>query len=205
MATPVGAIVTQKQVNSLVEQVLPQGSWLDGDYLWLTDRSRYLVELTDGYLEVLPSPTRSHQRILAFLYSAFRAFLRPRGGEALFAPLRLRIRPGKFREPDLLVVRDSKDARSSDRFWTGADVVVEVVSPDNPERDFVQKRHDYAEATVAEYWIVDPLTESITVLKLAEAGYVEDGLYGREDRASSLELAGFNVNVGSVFDAGEGK
>ena len=205
MATPVGAFVAQEQVNSLVEQVLPQGSWLDDDYLWLTDRSRHLVELTDGYLEILPSPTRSHQRILAFLYSAFQAFLRPKGGEALFAPLRLRIRPGMFREPDLLVVRDALDARSDDRFCAGADVVVEVVSPDNPERDFVQKRHDYAEATIAEYWIVDPLTESITVLKLEEAGYVEDGLYGREDRASSLELAGFNVNVGSVFDAGEGK
>ena len=204
MATPVGA-VAQEQVNSLVEQVLPQGSWLDDDYLWLTDRSRHLVELTDGYLEILPSPTRSHQRILAFLYSAFQAFLRSKGGEALFAPLRLRIRPGMFREPDLLVVRDALDARSGDRFWAGADVVVEVVSPDNPERDFVQKRHDYAEATIAEYWIVDPLTESITVLKLEEAGYVENGVYGREDRASSLELASFNVNVGSVFDAGEGE
>ena len=203
MATPVGAFVAQEQVNGLVEQVLPQGCWLDSDYLWLTDRSRHLVELTDGYLEILPMPTRSHQRILAFLYSAFQAFLRPKGGEALFAPLRLRIRPGKFREPDLLVVRDAKDARSSDRFWTGADVVVEVVSPDNPERDFVQKRHDYAEAAIAEYWIVDPRTESITVLKLGEAEYVEDGVYGREEQASSLELAGFSVDVGSVFDAGE--
>ena len=110
-----------------------------------------------------------------------------------------------FREPDLLMVRDALDARSGDRFWAGADVVVEVVSPDNPERDFVQKRHDYAEATIAEYWIVDPLPESITVLKLEEAGYVEDGVYGREDRAGSLELAGFNVNVGSVFDAAAGE
>ena len=51
MATaPLGAFVAQEQVNSLVEQVLPQGCWLDGDYLWLTDRSRHLVELTDGYL-----------------------------------------------------------------------------------------------------------------------------------------------------------
>ena len=81
-------------------------------------------------------------------------------------------------------------------------MVVEVVSPDSSERDFVQKRHDYAEAAIAEYWIVDPRTESITVLKLGDAGYVEDGVYRREDRASSLELAGFSVDVGSVFDAG---
>ena len=204
-AAPMGAFVAQEQVNGLMEQVLPQGSWRDDDYLWLTDRSRHPVELTDGYLEILPMPTRGHQRILAFLYSAFQAFLQPIGGEALFAPLRLRIRAGKFREPDLLVMRHARDARSGDRFSTGADVLVEVVSPDNPERDIVHKRRDYAEAAIAEYWIVDPRTESITVLKLGEAGYVEDGVYGREDRASSRELSGFSVDVGSVFNAGEGE
>ncbi len=189
MATaPMGAFVAQEQVNGLVEQVLPQGCWLDGDYLWLTDRSRHLVELTDGYLEILPMPTRAQLRILAFLYSAFQAFLRPNGGEALFAPLRLRIRRGKFREPDLLVLQDAQDARSGDRFWTGADVLVEVVSPDNPERDIVHKRRDYAEAAIAEYWIVDPRTESITVLKLEESGYVEDGEYERGERARSREI-----------------
>ena len=145
---PMREPVPQAQVNGLVEDVLPQGCWSDDDYLWLTDRTRRLVELTDGYLEILPMPSRGHQRILAFLYSAFHAFLRPLGGEALFAPLRLRIRPGKFREPDLLLVRDARDARSGDRFWTGADVVVEVVSPDRPERDLVHKRDDYAEAGI---------------------------------------------------------
>ena len=40
----------QEQVNGLVERAIPQGTWLDADYLWLTDRSRSLVELTDGYL-----------------------------------------------------------------------------------------------------------------------------------------------------------
>ena len=82
---------------------------------------------------------------------------------------------------------------------------MEVVSPDSSERDFVENRHDYAEAAIAEYWIVDPRTESRTVLKLGDAGYVEDGVYGREDRASSLELAGFSVDVGSVFDAAPGE
>ena len=131
-ATLMGESVSQAQVNGLVEEVFPQGCWGDDAYLWLTDHTRRLVELTDGYLEILPMPSRGHQRILAFLYSAFHAFLRSTGGEVLFAPLRLRIRQGKFREPDLLVVRDARDARSGDRFWTGADAVVEVISPDRP-------------------------------------------------------------------------
>ena len=193
--------VSQAQVNGLVSEVLPQGCWRDDDYLWLTDRSRRLVEFTDGYLEILPMPSRGHQRVLAFLFMAFRQFLAPAGGEALFAPLRLRIREGKLREPDLLAVRDAQDLRSGNRFWTGADVVVEVVSPDGEERDLIDKRSDYAEAAIAEYWIVDPRTETISVLKLDADGYVEHGAYGRGDRATSSTLAGFSVDVAQVFDA----
>ena len=196
----VGKPVSQAQVNGLIADVLPQGCWGSEDYLWLTDHTRRLVELTDGYLEILPMPSRGHQRILAFLYTAFQTYLQPIGGEALFAPLRLRVRDGKFREPDLLLVRDSHDARSTDRFWTGADLVVEVVSPDNPERDFLQKRDDYAEAGIPEYWIVDARSESITVLHLQGAAYVEHGLFQRHEHATSTILDAFGVDVGQVFD-----
>ena len=198
-----GETVSQAQVNDLVDEVLPQGCYGDDDYLWLRDHTRRLVEFTDGYLEILPMPSRGHQRILAFLYSAFHAFVAPAGGEVLFAPLRLRIRPGKFREPDLLLVRESRDARSGERFWTGADVVVEVVSADNPERDLVLKRDDYAEAGIPEYWIVDPRDETSTVLALDGEGYVEHGAFARGDKAASRLLDGFAAEVAAVFDAPE--
>ena len=198
-----GEPVSQAQVNGLVEEVLPQGCWSDDDYLWLTDHTRRLVEFTDGYLEILPVPSRGHQRILAFLYSTFHAFLVPGGGEVLVAPLRLRIRQGKFREPDLLLVRDSRAPRSGDRYWTGADVVVEVVSPDNPERDLVVKQDDYAEAGIPEYWIVDPRDETITVLTLDGEAYVEAGAYARGSQATSRLLDGCTADVSAVFDAPE--
>ena len=67
MATALmGEAVSQARVNGLVEEVLPQGCWSDDDYLWLTDHTRRLVEFTDGYLEILPMPSRGRQRILAF-------------------------------------------------------------------------------------------------------------------------------------------
>jgi Uma2 family endonuclease len=56
----------------------------------------------------------------------------------LVAPLRIQVRPGKFREPDILLVRDAHDPRRQHRYWLGADLVVEIVSPDNPERDTSQ-------------------------------------------------------------------
>jgi hypothetical protein len=52
------------------------------------------------------------------LYDLLRVFLAQLGGKVLFAPLRLQIRPGKQREPDILLVRDAADPRRQNRFWT---------------------------------------------------------------------------------------
>ena len=185
----------------LCEALPPQGAWSDSSYLWLTDHSRRLIEFTDGWLEELPMPTSTHQAVLLFLYDAFRTYLQRRGGVAMVAPLRMRIREGKFREPDLLLLRRRDDPRYQDRYWLGADLVAEVVSPDDPARDLVQKRTDYAEAGVAEYWIADPRDETILVLGLDGGSYRELGRYQRGDHAPSPSLAGLRVDVAAAFDA----
>ena len=195
---------SQEALNALLCDLLPrQGAWTDDAYLWLTDRSRRLVEFTDGRVEELPMPTSTHQAILAFLHVLFRDYLRPRGGIVMFSALRMRIREGKFREPDLLLLRDSSDPRYQDRYWLGADLVVEVVSPDDPQRDLVEKRADYAEGGIPEYWIVDPRDETITVLALRGDAYVEHGVFSRGAAAASPLLEGFTADVSAVFDAPE--
>ena len=196
------AATSQEALHALLCEVLPpQGAWTDEEYLWLTDRCNRLIEFTDGHVQALPMPTFTHQAALAFLYRRFHEYLAPRGGVVMFAALRMRVRAGKFREPDLLLLRDRSDARCEDRYWLGADLVLEVVSPDDPNRDLIEKRADYAEAGIPEYWIVDPRNETITVLTLDGDAYVEHGVYSRGDSAASSLLAGFAADVTSVFDA----
>jgi hypothetical protein len=122
-----------------------QGHWTEEQYLLLSNQTNRLLEYTDGYIEVLPMPTKRHQAISLFLLLGVLAFVRPRGGAVYYAPLRLQVRPGKFREPDLLLVSDANDPRAQDEFWLGADVVMEIVSPDRPQRDIEEKPLDYAE------------------------------------------------------------
>ena len=116
---------------------------------------------------------------------------------------RLRVREGMFREPDLLLLRERSDPRCQDRYWLGADLVVEVVSPDRPERDLVDKRIDYAEAGIPEYWVVDPRDQTITVFELRTDGHAEHGMYVRGGEAESPLLPGFAASVAEVFDAPE--
>jgi Uma2 family endonuclease len=194
-------VIRHKKANWEVELDVLQGMWSEAQYLKLTDHTRSLIEFTDGYIEVLAMPTRFHQRIIALLYELFVACVRPLGGEVLFAVLRMRVRADKFREPDLLLVLNANDPRSQDRYWLGADLVVEVVSEDDPERDTVEKVKDYAEANVPEYWIVNPLDETITVLTLDGAAYRTHGMFGRGEQATSVLLDGFAIEVTTVFDA----
>lgn len=193
----------QEWKDALAEILPPQGRWSEEEYLVLTDHRNRLVEFTDGFLELLPVPTDKHQSLLKVLFLAFFGFVEPRGGKVHFAPLRLQIRPGKFREPDLLLLLAADDPRRQNRFWLGSDLALEVVSEEKPERDLVDKRSDYAEGRVPEYWIVNPQTETITVLRLrAEAQeYEEAGVYRRGESAVSPLMAGFSVAVASVFDA----
>lgn len=199
---PTRSAAAHAQFGELLCNALPrQGAWSDDAYLWLTDHSRRLIEFTDGWLEELPTPTSTHQLVLLFLYDVFRAHLQGRGGVVMVVPLRMRIRAGKFREPDLLLLRHRDDPRFADRYWCGADLVAEVVSTDNPDRDLVDKRTDYAEARIPEYWIADPRDETILVLQLDNDAYREVGVYRRGDSAPSQLLDGLRVNVDAAFDA----
>ncbi len=202
LTEPQDARAVDTRLAMLLCDALPrQGAWRDGEYLWLTDRTARLIEFTDGWLEELPMPTSTHQAVLLFLYDLFRTYLGSRGGVVMVAPLRMRVREGKFREPDVLLLRDRNDPRFEDRYWLGADLVAEVVSPANPDRDLVEKRADYAEAGVPEYWIADPRDETLRVLRLDNRAYQQAGIYRRGEVAPSASLEGLRVEVAAVFDA----
>ena len=111
--------------------------------------------------------------------------------------------PVHVKGPDILLLRRRSDPRYQDCYWLGADLVAEVVSPDDPDRDLVEKRVDYAEGGIPEYWIVDPRDETITVLTLEGDSYVEHGVFRRGETATSALLEEFAASVAAVFDTPE--
>ena len=175
-----------------------QGHWREDEYLAL-DTNR-LIEYSHGRLEVLPMPTFSHQLLVAFLYRSLIGFVEERGlGVVMFAPLRVQFWRGKFREPDIVFMASEHADRLNEQFWDGADLVMEVVCPDDPQRDRVTKRREYAQAGSPEYWIVDPTQRSITVLTLNGQTYALHGEFDEGAVATSVLLDGFTVSVRAVF------
>jgi Uma2 family endonuclease len=81
-----------------------------------------------------------------------------------------------------------------------AGIVIEVVCTSSTHRDYENKREDYWELGVREYWIVDLDRRSLTVLrrgrgKWTEKAVAEDGSY------TSRLLPGFTLNLAPVFAA----
>jgi len=176
-----------------------QGQWTEREYLALN--TRRLVELSDGCLEFLPMPTVFHQLIMLYLLDMLRAHVKV--GMVIPAPLPVRLWSGKIREPDIVYFRPERLPTVHGQ-PNGADLAVEIVSegPENRERDLTTKRAEYARAGIAEYWIVDPQENTITILTLDGQTYREHGVFGPGSQAASVLLPGFVVSVDAVFAAG---
>ena len=177
-----------------------QGSWSEADFLkFHTNR---MAELVDGRLEILPMPTLKHQRILRWLLGMFEAAA-PGGSITLFAPLPTRLFPGTIREPDLLYIAPENAPGPDVDYPTHIDLALEIVSlgKDARQRDYEDKRIDYARAGISEYWIVDPLENQVTVLVLQDSIYLEHGVFRMGDVASGLLLPGLSIDVRAMLNA----
>ena len=184
-----------------IAQFFPrQGDWTEDDYFALDDNRR--IELSNGCLEILPMPTVPHQAILAYLFTALQSFVHARKlGKVLFTGLVVRLWEGKLREPDIAFLSKERGSLSTEQCWSGADLVMEIVSKNYRKHDLKTKRLEYAQAGIPEYWIIDPQKSQITVLKLSGGRYVEHGVFKRGDRATSFLLKGFAVAVSEALDA----
>jgi Uma2 family endonuclease len=186
-----------------VSRLFPaQGAWSEEEYLDLP--GNHLVEFDQGRIEVLDMPGQSHQLLVIFLYEALVAFVRQHQlGKVLIAPLPMKLWEGKIREPDVLFMRRENKGRRHETYWLGADWVMEVVSPSDPGRDKIIKRNEYARAGIPEYWLVDPMEQTVTVFVLPEQAeaYAIHGVFGLGATATSISLPGFTVVVDALFAA----
>jgi Uma2 family endonuclease len=177
-----------------------QGEWSEEEYLAL--ETNRLIEYDDGHLDFPPMPTTTHQKIMFLLCRLLAAFAEGRdAGTVLPAGTRVRLWARKYREPDVVFMLADNAGRVREKYWDGADLVMEIVSggAEDRERDLKTKRADYAKARIPEYWIVDPKEHIVTVLRLKGRAYVEHGVYGKGGTAESALLKGFAVAVDRVF------
>ena len=125
-------------------------------------------ELIDGEHYVTPSPNMKHQAVTGNLFFMIRWWLEThRVGRTFFAPFDVVFTNFDVVEPDLLYLSHERAAKVlTEKHVTGApDLVVEIASPGTKKRDETIKVRLYERTDVSEYWVVDPLVETVRVYR----------------------------------------
>ncbi len=127
------------------------------------DGNRY--EVIDGILYMTMSPSFFHQWITGRCWRHVGIPAEDMGlAYAVDAPVGVLMPGCDPVQPDFLLVRRERaDIIRDRRIYGVPDLIIEILSPSNPEHDLDLKRHLYARAGLPEYWIVRPATRDVLV------------------------------------------
>ena len=170
------------------------------DYRTAPPDKRY--ELLDGDLLLTPAPNLRHQRLQLRLGTRLAQFIEEQGlGELFFAPCDVVLSDTDVVQPDLLFVsNDRRHLLLGGANVLGApDLVVEILSPSTAGRDRTLKRALYVKHGVKEYWLVDPVAETVAILRPRGGVLVAAHTFGRNETLRSPLLAGFELDLDAVF------
>jgi Uma2 family endonuclease len=157
-------------------------------------------ELWHGRLIMSPAPTPLHQLVAFRLQDALHRWVdRRKLGLVLGAPSDVVLAPDLALQPDVLFVAKARLSIVKSHIYGAPDLVMEVVSPDRPRRDYKDKKEQSETHGVKEYWIVDPGRKRIEVWSLQGDFYQLAGVYSGRQSAASALMPGFSVRVDRII------
>lgn len=124
------------------------------------------AELIDGIFYYMAAPTVIHQKLIGEVYYRIRSYIEHIKGkcEVMLSPITVQLEEDihTMLEPDLMIICD-EDKLKDGKYVQGApDFVMEVVSESSKTKDYMIKLNKYWSSGVREYWIADPLKQSVT-------------------------------------------
>ena len=172
------------------------------DYRTASADERY--ELLDGDLVMVAAPNLKHQKVLRRLSQGLGQFIDEHGlGEFFFAPCDVVLSDTDVVQPDLLFVsREREHLLSGGENVQGApDLVVEILSPATADRDRGYKRELYGRHGVTEYWLVDPIAETVSIHRRREGVLAVTRTFSRKQTLRSPLLPGLELDLNDVFSS----
>lgn len=153
---------------------------------------------------LVPSPTRRHQRILGRLLRRLQDYeMQKSRGEAIAAPCDVKItyQPLKCRQPDLLFISQERLAQNApsdeyDPLAPAPELIVEIVSASDTKSVLAAKIADYQSVDVQEVWIVRPDAQTVEVLTLANGG---SRIFTNGMTAASAVFSGLTADINAIF------
>ncbi len=182
------------------------------EYLKYDDGTDTKYELVDGELIPMSLGTGKHGAIAEFLNDHFKDEANKQGSPWTAKDMRIGVRSprgGRWdtsRVPDVIVLPLEQWETLANREAVielnepPPILVVEVVSESTKTTDYRSKRSEYAVLNISEYWIVDPLSDVVTICTLVEGFYDAVSFRGKE-RIISATFPGLDLSANQVLNA----
>lgn len=177
-------------------------------YLNYDDGTDTQYELVNGELIAMPPESDLNQRIASLLFAFFLKQGIPSYRVRIGTEIVVNGTRATVRLPDLVVL--SEDLATALEGASRSTVmpempppllVVEVVSPGQENRDYRYKRSEYAARGIAEYWIVDPMQQKVTLLEWVE-GLYEEKVYEGDNPIISPLLGVLSLTPAQILQGG---
>ena len=126
------------------------------------------ADLIDGVIYMASPDSPDNFRLSKWLIGVTDEYTIEREiGEIFGIRIAFRLDEMQSPEPDIGFVKKSRLHLVKKGFIDGPpDAAFEIVSPESIERDYQKKRRQYEKYGVREYWIIDQLEETVTLLRL---------------------------------------
>lgn len=200
------SVIIQQEIITNINQLKTDAYYTYADYLnWKFDE---MVELIKGKLfKMSPAPNLDHQVISSNLIRILDAYLINKPCTLFHAPFDVRF-PSKddsitntIVQPDLCVVCDLK--KLDKQGCKGApDLVVEILSPGNSDKEMTDKFNLYESEGVKEYWLVNPEEKWLVIYTLNDTNkYIGSKLFTPKDGIiKSVIFPDLQIDLNKVFD-----
>ncbi len=177
--------------------LLKHKTWTYKEYYQLNDDKRY--ELIEGELIEIPAPTPNHQEILLELSLLLRNYVKTRkSGKIYLAPCDVIFSDINTLQPDIFYIsKDKLQIIQKNGIFGSPDLIVEIVSS-NPDKDKVDKFRIYEKHQVQEYWLVDPIKESIEIFVLTKDQFISYSNVQNKAKVKSRLFSDIDISYSDI-------
>lgn len=175
------------------------------EFMEIYEKSTLRMELINGEIYLLASPSITHQEILGRLHIIFNEYFKGKKCRVFLAPFDVHFRKKDFKEPDvmqpdILVACDLENNVNEKGCYMGTPtLVVEITSENTRSKDMIDKLNTYMLSGVKEYWIVDLKQENILLYYFNGNEIDRYMTFVKGDIAYSLVFNGLSADIESLF------
>jgi Uma2 family endonuclease len=177
------------------------------DFEFVETQEGYHYELSRGYITVSQVANYIHAMIVSLIRDSLGTYktLNPTRIHLILNSMECKLVSPEWeseRHPDLAVYLTKPKGPKDRTLWRRwlPELAIEVVSERSVDRDYIDKRQEYWDLGIKEYWIVDAKRAQVVVLRRGKSDWIEKRV-GPDGVVTTKLLPGFALPFKAIMEA----